>query len=286
MRKWLIPAATIAVWFLTGCAYYHVVEPGDTLYRMSKDYGVSVQEIEHANPGIDPYNLQIGQQVKIPRFSNQRVSDYSQANPRHEQPANKPAAKPNAKPAHEKPAAADQPPRESTPKESPAGDNQRTAPPPKAEVQPQPKKQEPPKPAPEAGTAGVKVETDAPQFIWPIKGGRVVGQYGDSTSGVTAHGIEIEAPEGSPIVAVAEGKVVLATDRFKGYGNMVVILHANNMFSIYSFNKQNLVEKDQQVKQGQKIALVGQTGPATRPMLHFQMRIGSQTVDPMKYLPK
>lgn len=284
MRKGLIPAVLVAVWFLSGCAYYHVVEPGDTLYELSKDYGVSVQEIEQANPGIDAYNLQIGQQVKIPRFSNQHVADYSQANPRHAQPADKPAPRASVGSDNHQPGtSAKNPP----PKDATTDDNERTAPPPKAGGKQPPKQPpEPAKTAPAAGAAAVKVETNAPQFIWPVQGGRVVSRYGDSTAGVMAHGIEIEAPEGTPVVAAADGKVALATDRFKGYGNMVVILHDNNMFSIYSFNKQNLVEKGQQVKQGQKVAEVGQTGPATRPMLHFQMRIGSQTVDPLKYLPQ
>ncbi|MHA1569080.1 MAG: LysM peptidoglycan-binding domain-containing protein, partial [Alphaproteobacteria bacterium] len=72
-----IAVALCLLTLLAGCAYYHVVEEGDTLYEMSREYGVSVQEIQRANPGIDPYNLQIGQRVKIPRLPNQTLSDYT-----------------------------------------------------------------------------------------------------------------------------------------------------------------------------------------------------------------
>ena len=71
MRRFLpLTILLAALLLVSGCSYYHVVEPGDTLYDMSKDFGVSVQDIQTANPGVDPYNLQIGQRVKVPRFPN------------------------------------------------------------------------------------------------------------------------------------------------------------------------------------------------------------------------
>jgi lipoprotein NlpD len=241
----------LAAWWLSGCAYYHVIEPGDTLYKLSKDYGVSVQEIQQQNPGIDPYNLEIGQRVKIPRFANQVISDYSD---RPDRPKPKPKPKPEPKPEPEP-----------TPKPEP----------PKPIVEP-PAKQ--PEPAP--------AKADKTPFIWPVPGGKLIARFGQGNDGVVSHGVEIAAPEGSPVLAAAAGKVIVASDEFKTYGNMIVIRHDNNFFSIYAFNKRLMVKKGDDVKQGQKIAEVGRTGQATAPMLHFQMRIGSKAVDPLPHLPK
>jgi murein DD-endopeptidase MepM/ murein hydrolase activator NlpD len=250
VRRFLPLAILLAALLLaSGCSYYHVVEPGDTLYDMSKDYGVSVQEIQTSNPGIDPYNLQIGQRVKVPRFPNQRVSDYSK---------DRADAKPTPRPAVE--------------------------PTPRPRPKPKPKPVPRVKPDPPRSTATVTAEQ--PQFIWPVQGGMVTSRFGQLVDGAESHGVEIAVGEGAPVLAAAAGKVILASSEFKGYGNMVVVRHDNNFFTIYSYNKRSFVKKGQQVTQGQKIAEVGQTGRATKPELHFQVRIGAKAVDPLKYLPK
>ncbi len=229
---------------LSGCAYYHVVEPGDTLYKMSRDYGVSVQDIQHANPGIDPYNLQLGQQVKVPRFPNQRVASHTKQ-PRKARPKPQPTPTPRQKPQ------------------------------PRVTTEPKPQSR---------STATVTVEQ--PRFVWPIQGGAVGSRFGQVVDGSPSHGVEIQAPKGTPVVAAAAGKVILASSEFKGYGNMVVVRHDNNFFTIYSFSQRNFVKKGQHVTQGQKIAEVGQSGRAKSPTLHFQVRIGAKAVDPLLYLPK
>jgi murein DD-endopeptidase MepM/ murein hydrolase activator NlpD len=245
-----------------GCSYYHVVEPGDTLYGIGKQYGVSVQDIQKQNPGVDPYNLQIGQQLKIPRFPDQRVSDYA-GRPDKDQP----------KPARPKE-------KDRTAKPEPTPEPQRT---------PEPKKPEPDRsaqPAPPEKPPVAAPSGQQGQFIWPVPGGKLVSRYGEHSDSVISHGIEIGAPDGSPVLASADGKVILASDEFKGYGNMIVVRHDGNFFSIYSFNRRLLVKKGDTVKQGQKIAEVGQTGRASGPMLHFQIRIGSKAVDPLQYVHK
>lgn len=260
MNRTLSLGIAVLLWLaLSGCAYYHVIQPGDTLYGLSKEYGVSVQEIQRNNPGVDPYNLEIGQQVKIPRLPNQKVADY--------------AGRTDTKPAAKKPEK-----KAAEPKKNP---------PPEATPQPKvdkPKKEEIQPKEPPRSTA--TVNTEKLQFIWPVQGGQVLERFGETTDDVAAHGVEIGAPEGTAVVAVADGKVILSSDEFKGYGNMVVVRHENNFFSIYACNKKNLVKKGDTVRQGQKIAEVGQTGRAAQPLLQFQVRIGSKAVDPMKYLPK
>jgi len=238
LRHLAIPIMTLLL--LSGCAYYHVVESGDTLYDMSREYGVSVNDIQEANPGIDPYNLQIGQKVKIPRFPDQHLNDFQGGNRRL-----KPT--PTPRPYY-------------TPNPS---------------VEPTPPPYQEPTPRPQQRT----------RFIWPVQGGHIAARYGDSRDGVTSHGLDIEAPLGTPVRAAESGTVLLASDRFKGYGNMVIIKHSGGLVSIYAHNRVNKVKKDDQVKRGQIIAEVGQTGRVDRPTLHFEIRIGSQAVDPLGYLP-
>ena len=122
------------------------------------------------------------------------------------------------------------------------------------------------------------------KFIWPVEG-VVTSKFG-SRWGKNHSGIDIGAPEGTPIYASAAGKVVFVGEK-SGYGQLIIISHSNgSSFTIYAHNSKNLVKQNAEVRQGEKIALVGQTGRATGPHLHFEIRIESKAVDPLKYLPK
>lgn len=98
-------------------------------------------------------------------------------------------------------------------------------------------------------------------------------------------GIDIAAPEGTPIHAAAAGEVVYADSRLAGYGKLIILRHRYNQFTAYAHNQRNLVHKGDRVKAGQVIARVGKTGRATAPHLHFEIRRGSTPVDPFSYLP-
>lgn len=122
------------------------------------------------------------------------------------------------------------------------------------------------------------------KFIWPVEG-VVTSKFG-SRWGKNHSGIDIGCPEGTPIYASAAGKVVFVGEK-QGYGNLIIIAHFDGTsFTIYAHNLKNLVKEHADVKQGEKIALVGQTGRATGPHLHFEIRIESKAVDPLQYLPK
>ncbi len=130
----------------------------------------------------------------------------------------------------------------------------------------------------------VVVALKVPKLIWPVRG-KVVSKFG--WRGPRHHdGIDISAPEGTPVRAAADGIVIYSGSGFRGYGNLIVIKHTPRVFTIYAHNKKNLVRKGQRVRQGQTIALVGSTGNATGPHLHFELRIGNKPVDPLKYLPR
>ncbi|MDX8396661.1 MAG: M23 family metallopeptidase [Mariprofundaceae bacterium] len=119
---------------------------------------------------------------------------------------------------------------------------------------------------------------------WPVKG-TLTSKFG--RRGSRMHdGIDVGAKEGTPIYAAAAGEVVYSDSRMSGYGKLIILRHSNDMFTAYAHNQRNLVRKGLKVKKGSVIARVGQTGRATGPHLHFEVRRGSTPVDPLVYLPK
>ncbi|MCZ7585615.1 MAG: M23 family metallopeptidase [Deltaproteobacteria bacterium] len=91
---------------------------------------------------------------------------------------------------------------------------------------------------------------------------------------------------GHKVVAAADGEVVVSDDRLKGYGNMIVVKHADSYLTIYAHNRLNVVAKGDKVRRGQVIAEVGDTGRADTPHLHFEVRKNIKTIDPLTVLPK
>jgi lipoprotein NlpD len=121
-------------------------------------------------------------------------------------------------------------------------------------------------------------------FINPVPKGKTSSGFG--ARGERMHeGIDLSAPEGSPVLAADDGKVVYEGDEIRGYGNMIIIKHAGNLTTVYAHNRKNLVRNGEFVKRGEKIAEVGQTGRASGPHLHFEVRIGEKPVNPEFYLP-
>ncbi|MBK9293967.1 MAG: M23 family metallopeptidase [Oligoflexia bacterium] len=98
-------------------------------------------------------------------------------------------------------------------------------------------------------------------------------------------GIDIPAPSGTAIYSVERGKVVYSGRAFKGYGNMLLIEHKRGLATLYAHCKKLFVRSGDFVDKGEKIALVGRTGRASAPHLHFEVRINKQPVDPMEFLP-
>lgn len=125
---------------------------------------------------------------------------------------------------------------------------------------------------------------------WPIKDG--VGQrtssYGPRYSPFTGTksfhtGVDIAHRIGTSIVATADGTVVYAGYR-GAYGYTVIIKHKFGYRTVYSHNYRLTVKENQKVRKGQVIAKMGQSGRATGPHLHYEIRLGSRRVDPWPYL--
>jgi len=120
-------------------------------------------------------------------------------------------------------------------------------------------------------------------FVWPVEG-EISSRFG-VRNGAPHDGLDIAAEKGKDIRAAAPGTVLFSDWGPAGYGNIVIIQHEENLITVYAHNKKNLVSKGKKVDKGEKIALLGDTGRATGPHLHFEVRVNRESVDPLKYLP-
>jgi murein DD-endopeptidase MepM/ murein hydrolase activator NlpD len=131
------------------------------------------------------------------------------------------------------------------------------------------------KPCPRPGVSGAGL-------VWPMNCGSVSRGFG--AAGSTHRGLDICAPQGTPVFAARGGRVLYSGSRLSGYGNVVIIEHGGGLATVYGHNRKNLVKAGQTVSQGQIIAEVGQTGNATTPHCHFEVRRDSTAVDPRPML--
>lgn len=138
-------------------------------------------------------------------------------------------------------------------------------------------------PAEPAPAAPVLPEPGFETFLWPVNG-TVNSAFGPR--GSSFHdGIDIAAPEGTPILAIEAGEVIYS-DQLRGYGNMVILRHAGGIVSVYAHNESNLVREGQSVVRGEVVARVGSTGRVSGPHLHFEIRRNNAAQDPLRYLPQ
>jgi murein DD-endopeptidase MepM/ murein hydrolase activator NlpD len=123
------------------------------------------------------------------------------------------------------------------------------------------------------------VMSGADKFRWPISG-KVITDFIASKG----TGINIEAPEGASVRAAENGQVIYVGSGVEGYGNLVLIRHANGYVSAYAHLKSVGVSKGDNVTRGDSIGQAGMTGSVSRPQLHFELRKGATPVDPVPLL--
>ncbi len=120
-------------------------------------------------------------------------------------------------------------------------------------------------------------EDDAVAWTWPTQG-KLSGNFDDAKKGIDIAGVA-----GQDVIAAAAGKILYANS-IRGYGNLVIVKHSNNILSAYAHNKTILVKENQMVTKGQKIAEMGNTDSEVI-KLHFEIRQQGKPVDPLKFLP-
>lgn len=250
--------AALLLLIVAGCAsrgVYHVVKPGQTFYRIAKTYGQDEKELAAINGIKDPTQLTAGQRIYIPGADRVRKV----------QPTDPPKAPPAPKVPPPPKAAGKSATRTTVPpgKEADKGKKPAAKPLPDEEIQ---------GPPPVPGT-----------FLWPVRG-QVVGEFG-AADGKNSKGLEIAVPHGTPVTAAAAGKVIYSNSGIRGYGNLVIIEHADNYFTVYGYNAKNLVKVGSFVGQGEKVALSGTPPDGKTPRLHFEIRKGKTAVNPIFFLP-
>jgi murein DD-endopeptidase MepM/ murein hydrolase activator NlpD len=234
----------------------YTVASGDTLGKVAHKYRVSVREIAVAN-GITPDTpLKLGERLTIPV----RTGTPPGAHPGKPQPGGPLVAQ--TKPAPQTYTAAAAAAGRVASSETAA--NVRLASPVEAPS--------------EAAPNG------APAFRWPVRG-RIINNFGARVNGSPNDGIDLALPEGTAVRAAEDGVVAYAGNELKGYGNLVLVRHANGFVTAYANASELMVKRNDQVHKGQVILKSGQTGSAATPQLHFEIRKNSAPVDPMQYLP-
>lgn len=136
---------------------------------------------------------------------------------------------------------------------------------------------------PQVSALPAPADSDSGQFRWPVKG-RILSSYGPKSNGSRNDGINIAVPEGTNVRASQNGVVAYAGNELKGYGNLILIRHAGGWVTAYAHNKVLHVKRGDRVSRGDVIAKAGSTGTVTSPQVHFEIRKGAEAVDPMKHL--
>jgi len=133
------------------------------------------------------------------------------------------------------------------------------------------------------GTPAASVGPPA-RLRWPVESPHITSLFG-SRWGRPHEGIDFSAPIGTPVVAADGGEVVYSGNTVRGYGNMVVLKHADGLMTVYAHNSVLLVKVGAVVRAGDRIALSGQSGHATGPHVHFEVRRAEVPRDPLQFLP-
>jgi len=254
----LAAPASKAVAAASAAPSVYVVNHGDTLLGIARRNHVSVAELARAN-SLDPsVKLKLGIKLTVPGAKTSAVA-----------PAAQPAAVAAAQPA-----AALAPP--ATKMAAATGGPQQSARLAQATTKVEDTSAEAPIKATEATGA-------LPTFRWPVRG-KVITSYGAKTNGKANDGINLAVPEGTPVKAAEDGVVAYSGNELKGYGNLVLVRHANGYVTAYAHASELLVKRGDTIKRGQIIAKSGQSGEVGSPQLHFEIRKGSTPVDPLQFL--
>lgn len=276
----------------------YVVRKGDTLLVLARRLGVDFQTLARTNGKTPPYTIYVGEKLRVPgaygggsRMAQAEPAQTSQQSALPVQPSGPLViASPNASGPH-------------APSTAPTTTVSQLPPLPTARpADNQVSSYTPPSPAPQSAAPAAAAPAVASRnqafqpeevlpppappplagrgFIWPLKG-EVIAEFGPMAGkGQNNDGINIAAAKGTPIRAAENGVVAYAGNGLKGFGNLLLIKHADGWMTAYAHADQLMVAKGQSVKKGQQIATVGSSGNVDSPQLHFEIRKGTEAVNP------
>ncbi len=255
------------------------VRSGDSLYGIAQRLKVDPQALADANGIDDPAKIKLGQVLQLPGSATAVAdSGYETVKPARKQRIA--ALPPAATTDYGYDTAADAAPAVEEGSADDSNEPLATSP----ATSPSAKKPRPPTAAIEAETMTTAVDgTSDGKFRWPVKG-RIIGKFGGTSDGQRNDGINVAVPPGTEVKAAEGGVVAYAGEELKGYGKLVLIRHADNWVSAYAHNSEILVKRGESVRRGQAIAKSGKTGTVEQPQLHFELRRGSEPVDPLPHM--
>ncbi len=228
------------------------VRPGDSLYTISRTFNVSATQLARQNHLAPPYVIHPGESLRLPsqvtmhKRTTQRIARVSTGASASSAPT--PLAKPSGASA----------------------------------VKPETK------PAVKKARVAVTKSTPArssSKFGWPVEGA-VISDYGPKKGGLHNDGLNIKAPKGAPVRAAENGVVVYAGRELEGYGNLVLVRHADRWMTAYAHMDRVLIKRGDTLKRGQSLGTVGMTGNVPVSQLHFEVRRGTEALNPQLYLDK
>ncbi len=257
----IVKACVLLIWLVLffGCSpprgVYHTVQPGQTLYRIGQTYKVDADYLARVNGIYDPSQLKVGKRLLIPGASRRRYVPATASitnHPQNNSPASKPVSKPStSSKASVKPVLSHAPAASSV--ENPPSLEKKAK------------------------------KTPAGNFMWPVHG-KLLKPFGQQGYG-GRKGVEIEVKHGQNIVAAAAGRVTYSDNGISGYGNLIILKHADDYYTVYGFNKKNLVSTGAYVSKGERIALGGSPPGCNGSRLHFEIRHGKNALNPVTCLP-
>lgn len=247
----------------------HTVQPGESIYGISRSYGVSAAELQQANGITDVRTVKAGAVLRVPGAGGNSVA----------QPIQQVAVAPQAStPAPSYDNASGSAPNQPTiiNGSQPSGGSNYT--------------QVATRNVNDVATAGMAAPAQPRQSTaasdklrWPVSG-RIISGFGQRSDGTHNDGINMSVPLGTQVHAAESGTVAYAGSELKGYGNLILLRHDNGWVTAYAHNDQLVVKRGDKVQRGQVIANAGRSGSVDQPQVHFELRQGSKPVDPVPFL--
>jgi lipoprotein NlpD len=262
---------------------YHIVKKGETLYGIARAYSAGMQDLAEVNNIADAASIREGSVIFIPN-ADQVIEDVivsagkAAADTNREEKAKdiKPSGgQPSSKPAEALPL------REKTPP-VPAG-LAKPSRPDTGSILPAPKSDKTGSPVGEkTPVSEEKVVMEKGRFAWPAHG-TVKTRFGIQPNKTYHNWIKIICPVGTRVKAAASGTIIFSAN-LKGFGETVIIRHANDFATVYTHLRKRSVRADQDVSKEQAIGLVGSTDEAGGTYFNFEIRLKGKARNPLFYL--
>lgn len=254
----------------------HTVRAGETLRGVARAYNLTPEDLAVANALPPPFILRVGQRLALPPPVSYTVrpGDTLYAVARVTGAAQSAIARMNGldPPYAIRPGQVLRLPRLARPEVG-----AKAAPPPFAASAPVAEVSNVALPQSQ-GTAGTR------GFLRPVTGGSVLAPFGPQAGGVHNDGVNIAAPRGTPVRAARAGTVAYAGNGLPGLGNLVLLQHPGGWVTAYAHLDQLEVAEGQRLVKGQRLGTVGSTGAVDTPQIHFEIRKGTQALDPTKHI--